>query len=327
MEANNKSAIYVPEREKSLLEKLKKYNQEIDGELKDETLCAIYREVMSGAIALEHPVKVGYLGPEATFTQQAALAKFGRSVVYSPANCIAEVFSEVEMDRVDYGCIPIENSTEGAVNYTLDRFINSNVQICAEINLRIHHNLLTKANKKEDIRVIYSHSQPFGQCQKWLQANMQGMELIEVSSTSKAAELAAQELHSAAIASSLAAEVYDLNIVEENIEDNCDNTTRFLIIGKQEPVATGDDKTSICFAIKDRIGALYDSLLPFKNYDVTLTMIESRPLKRKNWQYCFFVDLLGHRSEDKIRKAIEELEDMCQFVKILGSYPRSTDIL
>ena len=323
---NNKSAIYVPEREKSLLEKLDKINAEIGGALKEETLHAIYREIMSGAIALEHPVQVGYLGPEATFTQQAALAKFGRSIKYKPATSIAEVFTEVETNRVDYGCVPIENSTEGAVNYTLDRFVDSSAKICAEINMRIHHNLLAKC-EKEQIKRVYSHAQPFGQCKKWIQANLHGIELIEVSSTSKAAQLAVEEEFSAAIASPLAAEVYDLNILAEHIEDNCDNTTRFFIIGNQTPQPTGDDKTSICFAIKDRIGALYDSLLPFKEKNITLTMIESRPSRKKNWQYCFFVDLLGHQSEKNVQEAIAELSDMCQFVKILGSYPRSTEIL
>lgn len=318
------SAIYVPEREKSLLEKLEAINE--GGLLQNKTLRAIYREVMSGAIALEHPVKVGYLGPEATFTQQAALGKFGRSVEYTATSSIADVFTEVEMERVNYGCVPIENSTEGAVNYTLDRFIDSNAKICAEVNMRIHHNLMGNCSKAE-IKRVYSHSQPFGQCKNWLQTNLPGVDLIEVSSTSKAAKLAMIEENAAAIASPLAGETYNVPTIEEHIEDTNDNTTRFFIIGNQEPRPTGDDKTSICFAIKDRIGALYDCLLPFKHQDITLTMIESRPSKRKNWQYCFFVDLLGHHEEEKIKQAITELEDMCQFVKILGSYPRSTEII
>ena len=318
------SAIYVPEREKSLLEKLEALNTE--GLLENKTLRAIYREIMSGAIALEHPVKVGYLGPEATFTQQAALGKFGRSVEYHATSSIADVFTEVEMERVNYGCVPIENSTEGAVNYTLDRFIDSKASICAEINMRIHHNLLGNCSKSE-IKRVYSHSQPFGQCKNWLQSNLPGVDLIEVSSTSKAAKLASVEEESAAIASPLAGETYNIPAIEKHIEDTNDNTTRFFIIGNQEPKPTGDDKTSICFAIKDRTGALYDCLLPFKTANITLTMIESRPSKRKNWQYCFFVDLLGHKSEKKVMDAIAELDELCQFVKILGSYPRSTEII
>lgn len=318
------SAIYVPEREKALLQKLELLNTE--GLLENKTLRAIYREIMSGALALEHPLKIGYLGPEATFTQQAALGKFGRSVNYQPCSNIAEVFTEVEMNRINYGCVPIENSTEGAVNYTLDRFIDSNVKICAEINMSIHQNLLANC-KTSEIKRIYSHPQALGQCRNWLQKRYPGVDLIEVSSTTKAAKIASIEDNTAAIASSLAAETYSLQLLEDNIEDNCDNTTRFLIIGKQEPLPTGDDKTSICFAITDRTGALYDCLLPFKNSDVTLTMIESRPSKQKNWQYCFFVDILGHQNDEKITKAIGELEKMCQFVKVLGSYPRSTAVI
>ncbi len=321
---SNSSAIYVPEREKALLEKLESINTE--GLLQNRTLRAIYREIMSGAIALEHPVKVGYLGPEATFTQQAALGKFGRSVEYKPSSNIAEVFTEVEMNRVDYGCVPIENSTEGAVNYTLDRFVDSNSKICAEINMSIHQNLMANCDKAA-IKRIYSHPQALGQCRNWLQKNFPGIDLIEVSSTTKAAKTASIEENSAAIASTLAAETYNLKLLEESIEDNTDNTTRFLIIGNQEPKPTGDDKTSICFAIKDKIGALYDCLLPFKHEDITLTMIESRPSKRKNWQYCFFLDMLGHKDGENVKKAISELEEMCQFVKVLGSYPRSTDII
>ena len=233
------SAIYVPEREKALLQKLELLNTE--GLLENKTLRAIYREIMSGALALEHPLKIGYLGPEATFTQQAALGKFGRSVNYQPCSNIAEVFTEVEMNRINYGCVPIENSTEGAVNYTLDRFIDSNVKICAEINMSIHQNLLANC-KTSEIKRIYSHPQALGQCRNWLQKRYPGVDLIEVSSTTKAAKIASIEDNTAAIASSLAAETYSLQLLEDNIEDNCDNTTRFLIIGKQEPLPTGDDK-------------------------------------------------------------------------------------
>lgn len=321
---NRSSAIYVPEREKSLLKKLEALNT--NGLLENRTLRAIYREIMSGAIALEHPVKVGYLGPEATFSQMAALGKFGRSVEYSACANIADVFTDVERERVNYGCVPIENSTEGAVNYTLDRFIDSTAKICAEVNMRIHHNLLANC-KRSEIKRIYSHPQILGQCQNWIQKNLPGVDQVEVSSSTKATKTALTEPGSAAIASTLAAETYGLTVLDKGIEDCSDNTTRFFIIGNQDPKPTGDDKTSICFAIKDKTGALYDCLLPFKTQEITLTMIESRPSKQKNWQYCFFVDMLGHHEEKNVKQAISELEDMCQFVKVLGSYPRNTDII
>ena len=315
--------IYVPEREKSVLKRLEKLNK---GPLTTKALRAIYCEIMSGAIALEKPLEIAYFGQEASFTHLASLAKFGHCASYTPKDTISDVFSDVETERLDYGVVPIENSTEGAVNHTLDMFINSSAKICAEINMRIHHNLIASCKAKE-IKRIYSHAQVLGQCRRWLQENMGNVETIEVSSSARASERAKKEKGSAAIASSLAAEIYGLKIIAGNIEDNIDNTTRFMVIGHQEPRPTGDDKTSICYAIKDRVGALYDSLLPFKNENITLTMIESRPSKKKNWEYFFFVDLLGHISDDKISRAISEIEGMCKFVKILGSYPRSGDIL
>lgn len=311
-------AIYVPEREKAVFENLEKIN---NGPMTNITLRAVYREIMSGAIALEHPLRVGFFGLEASYTHLAAMAKFGHSVDYSHKNSISDVFNDLEADRIDYGCVPIENSTEGAVNHTLDMFINSNAKICSEINMRIHHNLMAKCSKKE-IKKVYSHIQVLSQCRCWLQENLPGVEIVEAANSTKAAETAAREKYSAAISSSLAAEIYKLKILAENIEDIPDNTTRFMIIGKQEPKKTGDDKTSICFALKDRVGALYDSLLPFKNQKITLTMIESRPSKKKNWEYYFFIDMLGHRTDPKIQKALDELEGMSQAMRVLGSYPR-----
>ncbi len=316
---NKDHAIYVPEREKALLERLSEINK---GSISNEVLRSIYREIMSGAIALEKPLNISYLGPEASFSQLAALAKFGRSVEYSSKSSISDVFKDVETERADYGCVPIENSTEGAVNHTLDMFINSNVNICAEINMKIHHNLMTNCEFNE-IKKLYSHAQVLGQCRNWILEKLPNVELIEVSSTTKAAKFAMVEKNSAAIASTLAAEKYKLKILFKNIEDNADNTTRFMVIGKQKPLVTNDDKTSLCFAIRDKVGALYECLLPFKNKSITLTLIESRPSKRKNWEYFFFVDMLGHISDENIKSAVSELENMCQFVKILGSYPKS----
>ncbi len=316
-------AIYVPEREKAIIERLDKLNK---GPLTPHALRAIYREIISGAISLEKPLTIGFFGPEASFTHLAALGKFGHCAKYVPKASITDVFSDVEAERIDYGVVPIENSTEGAINHTLDMLINSSVKICSEINMRIHHNLLAKC-RKEQIRKVYSHAQVLGQCRSWIQENLPGVEVIESSSSTKASKVASEEKYSAAISSTLAAELYRLDIIADNIEDIADNTTRFLVLGWQEPRPTGDDKTSICYAIKDRVGALYDSLLPFKNEKVTLTMIESRPSKRKNWEYYFFLDILGHHEDAAPQKALEKLKDMCQFVRILGSYPRSRDIL
>ena len=312
------SAIYVPEREKSLLDRLVRLNQ---GPMPEKTLRAVYHEIMSGALTLERPLKIAFLGPQATYTHQAAMAKFGHSVEYEPEHSIADVFRDIETERADYGCVPVENSTEGAVNYTLDMFLDSNVEICAEILFAIRHCLLSKG-PREEIKRIYSHFQSFGQCRSWLLRNLPQVELVEVGSNTKAAELAVGEKGAAAIAGRLAAEIYGLNIVEENIQDSSNNTTRFLVLGKQQPAPTGQDKTSLCFAIGDRVGALYDSLLPFKHGDVTLTMIESRPSRQRNWEYFFFIDLLGHRDDPNVKAAVAELTGMCRFVKILGSFPR-----
>ena len=316
--------IYVPEREKFVLDRLEKLNKE--GKLPSKALRAIYREIMSASIALEKPLQIAYFGQKASFTHLAAYAKFGHAVEYSAKAAISDVFNDVDAERYDYGVVPIENSTEGVVNHTLDMLVNSSVKICAEINMRIHQNLLSKYSMKH-IKKIYGHAQCFGQCRLWLQENLPGAENIEVSSTTKAAELASCEKNSAAIASTMAAKIYGLKILADKIEDNPYNTTRFLVIGKQDPKATGDDKTSICYAVKDRVGALYDSLVPFKKNGISLSMIESRPSRRKNWEYFFFVDLQGHISEEPLSRALAELGELCQFVKILGSYPQSKEVI
>jgi len=309
--------IYVPEREKALLEKLESLNQ---GPMLNSTLRAIYREIMSGALQLESPLRVAFFGPEATFTHLAAKTKFGHGIEYVPKSTIAEVFHDVESGKCDYGCVPVENSTEGVVNYTLDLLVDSPVKICAEINMKIRQCLLSNA-EKDGIKVVYSHAQSLGQCRNWLSANLPGVETVAVVSNSRAAYLAAHEEGAAAIGSELAAEVYGLKILENGIQDNPNNMTRFLVAGTQEVKPSGDDKTSICFAIKDRVGALYDCLLPFKHAGITLTMIESRPSKRRNWEYFFFVDLLGHAGDPKIAKALDELNTMAHSLKIFGSYP------
>jgi chorismate mutase/prephenate dehydratase len=315
---SNSSAIYVPEREKALLKKLSEYNQ---GPMREETLHAVYREIMSGALQLEHPLRITFLGPEGSFTHQAALNKFGHSVEFHATGSIAGVFKDIETGRADYGCVPVENSTEGAVSYTLDTLMLSNVSICAEMNLPIHHNLMSNCGL-ENIRKVYSHAQVFGQCRQYLQEHMPHVEQVETGSTTKAASIAVTEPESAAIAGKIASDIFGLEILADNIEDFSNNTTRFLILGKQKTVATGEDKTSVCFAIKDKVGALYDCIMPFKDAGITMSMIESRPLKSANWEYCFFIDILGHRDDEDVKNAFEKLEHKCSFFKILGSYPR-----
>lgn len=314
---DNSSEIYVPEREKALLEKLEGINE---GPLQNTTLRAIYREIMSGALALESPLVIAYLGPENTFTHQVAISKFGRSVNYAPNNSIAQVFEAVEKGKASYGVVPIENSTEGAVTYTLDMFNHTESKICAEMQLPVHHNIMSNFSKDE-VRVIYSHPQALAQCRSYLHNNYPSVALVEVRSTAEAARRASVEDHSAAVASELAAEAYSLGILDASIEDNSRNTTRFLVIGKQRPKSTGDDKTSIVFAVKDRVGALNECLSAFGAKEINMTMIESRPAKTKQGEYLFFVDFIGHRDDTAVQEVLAGLKDHCMSVKILGSYP------
>ncbi len=314
----NNLPIYVPEREHQLLERLTSLNS---GPLPREALIHIYREIMSASIKLEQPISVAFLGPEGTFSHQAVLEKFGHSATVQPVVAIGDVFSAVETGRADYGMVPVENTTEGVVNPTLDSLTGSGVRVVAEFNLPIHL-MLYSASDLSEIRCIYSHPQPLGQCREYLRSNLRGASLIEVTSTSRAVELAEREADAAAIAGKLAAENSELPVVAENIEDNARNITRFLVIGKHENAPSGDDKTSLCFSLHDRAGALYDALRPFRNHNITMTMIESRPLKSGNWQYCFFVDILGHQQDPAVAAAFAELRQDCTFFKIFGSYPR-----
>jgi chorismate mutase/prephenate dehydratase len=275
---------------------------------------------MSCGLSLKKPLKIAYLGPEATFTHLAALKKFGSQVKYIACASIADVFLEVERGNADYGVVPIENSIEVAVSHTLDMFVDSDLKICAQIILDVAHNLLANC-PKDKIRRVYSNPQVFGQCRLWLQEDLAQAEKIEVSSTTRAAQIATREKYSACIASTLAARVYKLKVIAADIEDSPHNITRFLVIGKTEVPSTGEDKTSIMFSIKDRVGALQGMLIPFKKHRINLTKIESRPSKKKAWDYYFFVDLEGHLSNPGVKKALSELESKCTFLKVLGSYP------
>jgi chorismate mutase/prephenate dehydratase len=318
----NSLSVYVPEREAALLKRLCARNR---GPMTDKTLRAVYGEIMSGSRALEQSPRIAFLGPASTFTHQAAQKRFGSSVEYAPCQTIAEVFEAVSRDRAGYGVVPVENSTEGAVTHTLDMLADSNVKICAEIHMPIHHNLLCRC-PMEDLQVIYSHPQVFAQCRHWLRKHLPSVSLVEVTSTTEAASRSTREPFAGALASALAAQQYDLPIAQDNIEDFAENTTRFLVLAKQDVQPTGDDKTSLVFVIRDRVGALYDSLQPLHQHKINLTMIESRPSRRKNWEYYFFVDLLGHISDPQIKEGVDELAKHCQYVKVLGSYPRAPQL-
>jgi chorismate mutase/prephenate dehydratase len=309
--------LYSPDRESEILSRLKAKNK---GLLPAKAIEGIYREIMSSALSFGQPLRVAYLGPPATFTQLAALKRFGSQIDYIACNNISDVFLEVEKDEADYGVVPIENSIEGAVTHTLDMLVDSDLKICAQVLLDISHNLLANVELNK-IKRVYSIGQVFGQCRIWLQENLPSVEKIEVSSTTRAAQIATKEKYSSCIASSLAAGVYKLKIIASDIEDSPHNVTRFLVIGKTDVKRTGRDRTSIMFSIKDRVGALHDMLIPFKKYRINLTKIESRPSKKKAWDYYFFLDIEGHYKESRVRKAVAELEDKCTFLKVLGSYP------
>ena len=314
-----KQPIYSPDRESQVLKRVKKKNK---GPLADGSIKAIFSEVMSACLSLEQPTTVAYLGPEYTFTHQVSLKKFGASSNYLSCDSITDVFSEVEKGNTDYGVVPIENSTEGAVNHTLDMFVDSPLMICSEVYLSIRHSLLSKKSSMKSVKWIYSNPQVFGQCRGWLEKNLPQAKLREVASTAKAAQIAARHADSACIASELAAKKYHLLIVARSIEDSASNVTRFLVIGRKMSKISGADKTSIMFSVKDKPGVLYDMLSPFKKKGINLTKIESRPSRRKLWKYYFFVDMEGHSETPKIKKALRDLENKCHFLKILGSYPK-----
>jgi chorismate mutase/prephenate dehydratase len=298
--SKSNGSIYVPERESEVYKKLAGGNK---GPISNAALRAIYREVMSSALGLEKPIKIAYLGPEFTFTHLASMKKFGSSVEYSGCSTITSVFDEVEKARADYGVVPIENSVEGAVNHTLDMFIDSDLKVCSEIYLEISHSLLSRESDIKKIRKVYSKDQVFGQCRLWLEEHLPNVALAEVASTAKAAEIAAKEKGTA------------------SIEDNAHNVTRFLVIGRTEAGQTRKDKTSVMFSLKDRVGALHDILMPFKKYRINLTKIESRPSKIRAWKYYFFVDMEGHHLDKKISAALSILRKHTTYFKILGSYP------
>ena len=311
--------IYAPHRELAVLQRLGRLNP---GPITNESLRAIYREIMSSALSLQKTMRITYLGPEATFTHQAAIRRFGSSLRYQPQKTITDVFNEVSKNRADYGVVPIENSTEGVVTHTLDMFVDSDLKIVSQIVLRVQHCLLSDS-KKSQLKKLFAHPQALAQCRAWVQNNLPRVEIIETSSNARSAELAAKEKGSAAIAGQLASEKYGLGVLEYDIQDNAANATRFLVLGRQCSPPTGKDRTSVMFSIVHEVGALYRALAPFRRYRINMTKIESRPSKRKAWEYFFFIDCDGHVSDHKVAKAIGELEQQCSFVKVLGSYPNA----
>ena len=312
------SPFYVPEREKAIYEMLARLNK---GPLPDASLRAIYREIISAIRALEKVSSVAFLGPRDTFSHMAAVQVFGAAAEYHPLPSFADIFTEVERGRIDYGIVPVESSMGGGVSDTLDRFILSDLKIINEVMLHITQNLLSK-HPLAEIRRVYSKDNALLQCRQWLRANLPTAELIETSSTAEAARRAANE-DAAAIASRLAAETYQLPIQVERIEDAAHNFTRFLVIGKQSANPTGDDKTAVMISVKDKPGALYGLLLPFATANISLTRIESRPSQQKAWEYVFFIDFLGHCSDPAIQSVLREVSEHANMVKVLGSFPRA----
>lgn len=312
-------AFYVPGREEDLIRRLQEDNP---GPFPSEAVRSVWKEIISASLSLEHPLVVAYFGPQATFTHQACLRQFGLSAQHLPVRTISDVFDAVEKGKANYGVIPIENTTEGTVSYTLDMFLVSELKIVAEAYLRITHNLLNLSGRREEVSRIYSHPHAVAQCRRWLEENFPETPVFDASSTAQAAKIAAEDAQTAAIAGELAGSLYGLKTVESRIEDNPNNYTRFLVIGKEIPERSGRDRTSVLFAVKDEVGALYHMLQPFYENGVNLTKIESRPMKQKAWEYVFYVDCEGHLSDEPMRKAVEGLGRHCQFVKILGSYSK-----
>jgi chorismate mutase/prephenate dehydratase len=319
----NNAPIYSPDRERVVLDKVRRLNQ---GPLPDRCLEAVYRELMSGSFALEKPLKIGFLGPLGSFSHWASVQKFGSSVAHVPLADIPSVFDEVARGHVDYGLVPVENSLHGGVIDTLDAFTNSSSKICAEVKITVHHNLLAR-DSWDDVKQIYSKPEVFSQCRKWLAAMGKDRDVQAAASTSKAAEMASQEPGVAAIGSKLAGQLNGLRVLFENIEDDPDNQTRFFVIGREPARRSGDDKTAIMFTTAHKPGALAEVLDVFKENGINLTDIEKRPSKKVNWEYYFFIDAQGHQDDDGMKHAIGEARQHCLQLTLLGSYPRAADVL
>lgn len=314
--------VYVPSREEEVFGKLTANNK---GPLPAKAVRAIYREIISAAISLEKPIQVAYLGPEATYTHQAALKNFGSSIPFLPMNSVPDVFTAVRRGDADYGVVPVENSTQGTVISTLDMLVESELTIVAQIYLQIAHCLISHS-PLEKIRSVHSKDNALGQCRQWLARMLPGVELVDSASTAASVEYAARHPEAAAIASSIAADLYGVPIVAENVMDKTDNVTRFLVIGKAPTplLGGGRDKTSLVFSLHDEAGSLLKALHSFSSRGINLSKIESRPSRRRVWDYYFYVDIIGHRDEEQVKAALDELEQTCPVLKVLGSYPNTT---
>jgi chorismate mutase / prephenate dehydratase len=313
---------YRPEREAEVLRMALARNK--DGALRDEEILRLFREIMSACLAQEKPLKVAYLGPEGTYSQSAVLKHFGHSVRALALASIDEVFQEVQAANADFGVVPIENSSEGTVNNTLDRFMSTSLHICGEVELRVHHNLMARLKDLKDVQRVCAHPQALGQCRGWLDEHLPHVERVAVSSNAEGARRARDERGTAAIAGAVAAEVYGLEILSPNIEDQDDNTTRFLVLGRKTLRPSGADKTSILVAGEStRAGSLFHLLEPLARHKVNMSRIESRPSRRRKWDYVFFIDLQGHAEDPPVAKALAALRKRSSLFRVLGSYPQA----
>jgi chorismate mutase/prephenate dehydratase len=312
--------VYKPERESQVVRRMQSANP---GPLTQESISVIYKEIMSACRSLEQPLTIAYLGPEGTFSEAAAIKHFGHAAIGLPCASIDDVFRAVERGEAQYGVAPVENSTEGAVNRTLDLLLNSPLKICGEVMLRVRQHLMRKGDGLEGIQVVYSHAQSLAQCHEWLSQHLPGVRTIRVTSNGEAARMASENPEAAAIAGELAAERHGLNVIARDIEDEPTNTTRFLVLGPEETAPSGRDKTSLVLSVRNRPGALLELLAPFAGHDIGLSKLESRPAKSGAWEYVFYVDLEGHISDANIQHALKVVEDHCTFIKVLGAYPVS----
>lgn len=320
--ANNK-AKWDPRRERQIYEQLKKSN---DAKFPEQALQSIFHEIITTCRLSQKQVEVVYLGPEATFSHLAGVKCFGHTATYRPIETIEDVFVEVERERTDYGIVPVENSIEGSVTSTLDAFVKYNVKICGEEQLAINHNLINQSGSIDDIKLVVSHPQPLAQCRQWLKKNLGNVKKQNVFSTGAAAKMAVDDPTIAAIASSLAIKTYQLQTVVKGVEDYHGNTTRFLILGNKSPEISGNDKTSLLVGLIDRPGALHDALSILAQRSISLTRIESRPVKDKPFRYLFFIDLRGHIEDKLVREGCDCLSDICSYFEWLGSYPEDRSV-
>jgi len=312
--------VYKPEREAQVISKLIKENK---GPLSNDSVTNIYKSIISNCRALEKKLTISFLGPSGTFSEEATIKHFGENVKSIPTNSIDEVFNNVQSSKVHYGVVPIENSTEGGISRTLDLLLMKDLKICGEITLPIHHCLISKSKDLKKIKSIYAHGQSLAQCHDWIANNLPNAEKITVLSNAEGAKIASKEKHSAAIASERAASIFKLNILQSHIEDEPNNTTRFLILSDQEIAPSGNDKTSIVVTTKNKPGAIVDLIQPFASRQVSLTKLESRPSKIGMWEYVFFIDVEGHKNNPKVKLSLADLEKKSSFMKFLGSYPKN----